>query len=319
MTGAAGALGRRLVARLAARGAPASGAPIVAMDLRPRPENELPEGVESVAMDVRDPELGELLREKGIDRVVHLAAVVTPGPGMSREEQRSIDVGGTENVLRCCLASGVRRLVVSSSGAAYGYRADSPRWIREEHPLAADDAFAYAWHKRLVEERLAVAREEHPQLEQVVLRLSTVLGRGIRNQITALFERRVLLGVRGGDDRFVFVWDEDVATCLEQALHGTVTGVFNLSGEGALSVEELARIMGKPYLRLPATFLRGALSLLHPLRLVPYGPEQVRFLQYRPVLDNRRVRKVFGFSPSKSSREAFELFLASRSVRSEEE
>lgn len=319
MTGAAGALGRRLVARLAASEALASDAPIVAMDLRPRPAKELPEGVEPVAMDVRDPRLEELLRERKIDRAVHLAAVVTPGPGMSREEQRSIDVGGTENVLRCCLAAGVRRLVVSSSGAAYGYRADSPRWIREEHPLAADEAFAYAWHKRLVEERLAAAREEHPQLEQVVLRLSTVLGRGVRNQITALFDRRILLGVRGGDDRFVFVWDEDVAACLERALHSTETGVFNLSGDGALSMAELARLMGKPYLRLPAVLLRSALALLHPLGLVPYGPEQVRFLQYRPVLDNRRVREVFGFSPKKSSREVFELFLASRAGRSEKE
>lgn len=316
MTGASGALGRCLVARLATSGALAEGEPLVAMDLRPLPESELPERAEPVALDVRDPGLEALLRQRGIDRVVHLAAVVTPGPGMTREEQRSIDVGGTENLLRCCLATGVRRLVVSSSGAAYGYRADSPRWLREEHPLAADDAFAYAWHKRLVEERLATARQEHPELEQVVLRLSTVLGRRIRNQITALFERRVLLGVRGGDDRFVFVWDEDVAACLEQALQSRVTGVFNLAGDGALSMGELARLLGKPYLRLPAVLLRAFLAVLHPLGLVPYGPEQVRFLQFRPVLDNRRVREVFGFRPTMTSREAFELFLASRADRS---
>lgn len=317
VTGAAGFLGQGLVERLVATGGNRAGDHrsrnhrIVAVDRRPLPEH-LSREVEPVEMDIRDPGLAELLRQREIDRVVHLAAVVTPGPGMSREEQHSIDVGGTENVLHSCLASGVRRLVVTSSGAAYGYRADSPRWLTEDHPLAADRAFAYAWHKRLVEERLALARQEHPELEQVVLRLSTVLGCEIHNQITALFERKVLLGVRGGDDRFVFVWNGDVAACLEQALHSRATGVFNLAGDGALSMSELAAIMGKPYLRLPAPPLHLVLGIAHPLGLVPYGPEQVRFLQYRPVLANRRLRDVFGFRPCKTSREAFEAFWASR-------
>ena len=56
--------------------------------------------------------------------------------GLSRREfEYSVDVLGTENVLQACRAAGVRKIVVSSSGAAYGYHADNPEWLSEDDPV----------------------------------------------------------------------------------------------------------------------------------------------------------------------------------------
>ena len=54
----------------------------------------------------------------------------------------------------------------------------------------------------------------------------------------------------------------------------------------------------------------GALSVLLNLYLlrIGYGPEQIDFLRYRPVLDNRRLKEVFGYVPMKTSAEAFHVF-----------
>ena len=82
---------------------------------------------------------------------------------------------------------GVERVVVSSSGAAYGYHADNPAWLTEDDPVRGTDTFPYSLHKRLVEEMLAGYRESAPQLEQVVLRIGTILGETVDNQITDLF------------------------------------------------------------------------------------------------------------------------------------
>jgi len=49
-----------------------------------------------------------------------------------------------------------------------------------------------------------------------------------------------------------------------------------------------------------------------PLRLTRYGPEQVGFLRWRPVLDNTRLKTVFGFVPRHTSAQAFERWAASR-------
>ena len=54
--------------------------------------------------------------------------------------------------------------------------------------------------------------------------------------------------------------------------------------------------------------LRAALAVLHRSGLVPYGPEQVDFLRYRPVLDNRRLKTELGYVPRKTSAEMFDFY-----------
>jgi UDP-glucose 4-epimerase len=61
-------------------------------------------------------------------------------------------------------------------------------------------------------------------------------------------------------------------------------------------------------LHLPAWLVKAALGIAHPLGLSRYGPEQVRFLQYRPVLANDALKEKFGYTPQKSSAEAFEFW-----------
>jgi UDP-glucose 4-epimerase len=315
VTGAAGYLGSNLVASLAGR-ASRDGDPacIVAGDVRELPpERRLP-GVEYAALDVRLPGLDKVLTAHRIDTVVHLAAIVTPGPRSNRELEYAVDVLGTRNVLEACVASGVRRIIVTSSGAAYGYHADNPDWLTEDHPVRGNEAFAYSHHKRLVEEMLADYRRTHPALEQVVFRVGTILGETTRNQITALFERPRLIAIKGSASPFVFIWDRDVAGAIEHAIFGGPAGVYNVAGDGALSIQEIAARLGKRCMTLPPGLLRAVLAVLHPLKLSRYGPEQVDFLRYRPVLDNRRLKEVFGYVPQLTSAEVFELFRRSHGL-----
>jgi hypothetical protein len=58
-----------------------------------------------------------------------------------------------------------------------------------------------------------------------------------------------------------------------------------------------AKALKKPLMVLPAGLLKLALGFARPLRLTRYGPEQVRFLQYRPVLDNTALKAEFGYTP----------------------
>ena len=312
VTGAGGYLGSQLIAALAAREG-ATGR-LLAVDVRPPPA-DLPAGIDCAQIDVRAPELVACFREHRPEVVVHLAAIVTPGPGSDRAFEYSVDVDGTGNVLRACLAAGVRRLVVSSSGAAYGYHADNPSWITEDQPLRGNESFAYAHHKRLVEEMLARWRREHPQLEQVVLRIGTILGATVNNQITALFEKPRLLAIRGSDSPFVFVWDEDVVGAILHAIAGGPAGVYNLADDNALTIRQIATRLGKRCVVVPPGLLRAALALLKPLHLTRYGPEQVDFLRWRPVLDNTRLKTVFGYTPKCSSAQAFALYADARASK----
>ena len=310
VTGADGFLGRGVVAALAREGV----STLVAADLREVPADRRLPGVTYLVQDVRDPALSQTLAAHAIDSVVHLASIVTPGRGSSREFEYSVDVLGSKNVLAACVATGVEHIVVSSSGAAYGYHADHPAWLRETDALRGNEVFAYAHHKRLVEEMLAQYRADHPALAQTVLRIGTILGERVDNQITALFDKPRLLAIRGSASPFVFIWDEDVTGALLHALEGAAPGCYNLAGDGALALRNIAARLGKPTLELPAGLLRTALRLGNALGVSRYGPEQLDFLRYRPVLLNTAL-KAWGYVPRKTSAQAFDAFVAARDAQ----
>ncbi|MBI3148223.1 MAG: SDR family oxidoreductase [Betaproteobacteria bacterium] len=310
VTGAGGYLGSQLVAALAAGRIEVNR--VVAADVREVPPERRLAGIEYAQADVRSPGLIKLFEQWQVDIVVHLASIVTPGKESNRQFEYSVDVQGTENVLVASTTTGVKKIIVSSSGAAYGYHADNPAWLTEDCPLRGNESFAYAHHKRLVEQMLARWRAEHPELQQVVFRIGTILGERVRNQITALFEKPVLIAIHGSDSPFVFVWDQDVVGCLLRAIGSDQTGIYNLAGDGVLTIHEIAAKLGKRCLELPPGLLRFGLRLLRAIGLTRYGPEQVDFLRYRPVLDNTRLKRDFGYLPQLSSAQVFDLYVRSR-------
>ena len=311
VTGAAGYLGKLTVAALAERGADLG--LVVALDVTEVPEDRRLAGVVYARASVCDAGLDALFREHAIDTVVHLAAIVRPPVKGGVELARKVDVEGTRNVLDACVSTGVTKLIVTTSGAAYGYHADNPAWLREDDPLRGNADLPYSHHKRLVEEMLADYRARHPSLAQLVFRPGTIVGDTVQSPVTDLFERPVVLGVAGSDSPFVFIWDADVVACLVRGVFGPEAGIYNLAGDGALTPRQIARRLGKPYLPVPAPVLRAALAVLHALGKSPFGPEQVAFLQYRPVLSNTRLKRELGYVPQKTSSEAFELYRMARS------
>jgi len=298
------------VARLASD--PSWDGQLIALDVREVPAEERIDGVIYRTGDVREPSLVEALADPPVDVVIHLAAVVSPGRKPDREFEYSVDVLGTRNVLQACLGASVGSIVVSSSGAAYGYHVDNPAWLCEDDALRGNLEFAYSDHKRQVEEMLARWRVAHPELRQLIFRPGTILGATTRNQITDLFDGRAVLALRGAETPFVLIWDEDVAECIVRGALGGRTGIFNLAGDGAVPIRELARMLGKPCVSLPVGWVRESLRAMRALGVTQYGPEQVDFLRYRPVLSNRRLKDEFGYTPRKTSREVFEFFLAER-------
>ncbi len=294
ITGAAGYVGSQLMSLLA------RDFPVIGVDIRPGSNTALR------LMDVRDPRLAAVLRAERISHVVHLASVLSPSADRARDYD--IDVNGTRNVLQACVAAGVRHFCYTSSGAAYGYHADNPPWLDESDALRGNVEFSYSDHKRLIEEMLAEYRQQHPELQQLIFRPGTILGGQTNNLITQLFQKRRLLAVRGSSSPFVFIWDQDVIAAMHQGLQNDARGIFNMAGDGALTLEQIAAILGKPVLRVPAAVIAAALRLGRLLRLTQYGPEQVNFLRYRPVLSNRRLKEEFGYQPAKTSEETFRFY-----------
>lgn len=312
VTGAAGYIGRLCVAALAKRLDELSA--LVALDWTEVDPAERLDGVVYEQGDICDPALKDLFRRNRIDTVVHLASIVRAPKGAPADLAYRVDVLGTQNILEACEATNAKRLIVTSSGAAYGYHPDNPEWLDEDDPLRGNDEFEYSKNKRLVENMLAYWRKERPELQQLIFRPGTVVGPDVHSPVTDLFEKPVVVGIAGSDSPFVFIWDQDLVACLVDAVFSDKVGIYNQAGDGALTPREIAKIIGKPYVPLPASLVKTLLWAFKGLGLTENGPERVKFLRYRPVLSNRRLKEEYGYVPELSSREAFELYARARGL-----
>jgi UDP-glucose 4-epimerase len=309
VTGASGYVGSAVLRALSSRAD--TDLRVIATDVRETIPDRRLQGVDYRVADVRADEMRQLISETIPNCVVHLASIVTPGKDSKREFEYSVDVLGTENVLKACVESNVGHIIVTSSGAAYGYHSDNPQPLRETDALRGNEEFAYSHHKRLVEEMLARYRADHPQLKQLIFRPGTILGENTNNQITRLWDGKFILGFWGSATPYVFIWDEDVVACIVKGIVEQSEGIFNLAGDGTMTSREIARAFGKTYLSLPVSLVKCLLWASKRLGLSQFGPEQTGFLQYRPVLNNEQLKHNFGYVPRKTTREVFDFYAKS--------
>ncbi len=113
------------------------------------------------------------------DVVIHLAFVIMG----SRDESQRVNVAGTRNVFQAC-ASGAdrgrpRRLVYTSSVAAYGYHSDNPVPLTEDVSTRGSPEHYYSEQKAALEAALARITQGSP-LEVFVLRPCIVAGPNAR-------------------------------------------------------------------------------------------------------------------------------------------
>lgn len=84
------------------------------------------------------------------------------------------------------------------------------------------------------------------------------------------------------------------------------------AGDGVVTVQDIAQLLHKSVVSIPASVIRNALFVMKQLNLTQYGEEQVDFLRYRPVLSNQKLKEEFGYIPQKTSLEVFQYYLESR-------
>ena len=186
---------------------------------------------------------------RGVDGVVHLAAIVSVPFSVAHYEQTyEVNVYGTKVLLDHCVAEGVGRFVFASSSAVYGEATYVP--INETHPTNPLSSYA---ETKLIAEQMCI-KDFGEVLAPVVLRCFNVYGRrqsanGYAGVITA-FKERLLAGeplVVYGDGLQTrdFIHVSHVATTVWLALNSDAIGVFNVCSGKAVCIRELAAVMAQ--------------------------------------------------------------------------
>ncbi len=304
ITGAAGSLGRRLVEKLLQDNTTT----VYATDIKTSPFSNS-ENLKYQEFDLRDLAFIDWVESISPDQIVHLASVLQISATLTREMAYEIDVVATTNLLEASIKTGVQKFIVTTSGAAYGYYPENKDIIVESRPTRGNNDYFYSAHKAEIEALMAQYREQHPSLKQIVFRPGAILGPNFEGPVVNLFRQKVLTGLLGYPGPFNFIWSEDVVNFIIEGLQTDVTGQFNMAGDGILTMKQIAQRLGKFYIALPELLIKTILSVAKPLGLTQYGPEQTKFIKYRPVLDNTKLKTSFEYQPQYSTSEALNAFL----------
>jgi len=306
VTGAAGSLGKALVKKLLQDQANS----IFATDIKDNPFDNN-EKLDYQQLDLRDDAFIQWVKTNQPEHIIHLASILQISARMTREQAYEVDVKATEKLLETAVEIGVKKFTITTSGAVYGYFEENKNIITEERQPRGNKDYFYSAHKAEVESIMADYRKHQPQLKQLVFRPGAILGPDFEGPVVNLFRQKMLVGLMGYPGPFNFIYSEDVIDWIIEGIHSDITGEYNMAGDGILTMAEIAKKLGKFYLALPVWLVRLVLTIAKPLGLTQYGPEQVKFIKFRPVLSNEKIKKYFKHQPRYSSDRVIDVFLAS--------
>jgi UDP-glucose 4-epimerase len=289
---------------------------VIAVDAVP-PEHDLGDA-EFVRADIRQPVIGKVLAQTGVDTVVHLDVSGTPLGSGGRTQAKETNVIGTMQLLGACQkAPTVRRLVVKSTTSVYGSASRDPAVFTETTPVKSPPSGGFAKDAVEVEGYVRGFARRRPDVAVAVLRFANILGPRVDTPLAEFFDLPVLPTVFGYDPRLQFVHEDDVDEVLvvasTEARRGTLnSGTFNVAGDGVLLLSQAARRLGKPTVPvlLPAVTWVG--QMLRTAGVTDFSREQIRLLTHGRVVDTRQMRETLGFTPAFTTAGTFRDFARTR-------
>jgi UDP-glucose 4-epimerase len=248
------------------------------------------------------------------DVVVHLAFIIMG----SRDESARVNLEGTRNVFEATVAADrPRRLVYTSSVAAYGYHADNPVPITEDVPPRGSPEHYYSEQKAACEAALAEITGGTP-LEVYVLRPCIVAG----PRAPALAEAMPWKQLPGPVKRVAqalpllkplfpdpgtplqLVHHDDVAAAI--ALAATTSappGAYNIAADGVLSMSDVAKALGARPVRVPRAAVSAASEVIARLPFVPSALEWLHVGRTSVVMDTTKAKSRLGWEPKYTAAE----------------
>lgn len=271
---------------------------------------------------------GDILDREAVDAlvaqadvVVHLAFIIMG----SRAESERVNLQGTRNVFEATVAAQKasgrpRRLVYTSSVAAYGYHSDNPVPLTEDVPTRGSAEHYYSAQKSACEEVLAEVTAESA-LEVFVLRPCIVTGPEAPALADAMPWNQLPAPLRGLSKvlqklkpvvpdpgvPLQLVHHDDVATAIAlAAVAPAPPGAYNIAGDGVVTISDVARALGGRPVRVPAAAASAASAAISHLPFVPSLLEWLHVARASVVMDTTRAKRDLGWHPTHTSAEALE-------------
>jgi UDP-glucose 4-epimerase len=252
-----------------------------------------------------------------VDVVIHLAFIMFG----SREESARVNLAGARNVFEATVAAErPKRLVYTSSVAAYGYHSDNPVPLIEDVPPRGSPEHYYSEQKAACEAELAEITKGS-SLEVFILRPCIVAGpkapaladampwRHLPGVVQSATRAVPLLKMPVPDPGFPLqlVHHDDVAAAIALAATSDAPpGAYNIAGEGEVSISEVVTALGGRPVRVPAVAATAASAAIAHMPFVPSALEWLHVARASVVMDTSKAKSQLGWKPKYTSAETLQ-------------
>lgn len=207
-----------------------------------------------------------------MDAVIHLAFIVV-AKVLDIAEIFVINIEGSKNVALAAADSGVKKLIYTSSVAAYGMLSGNPLLLTEDMPIRGvqNKKNYYPFTKATVENFLADFAETHPELMITLFRPHVLTGPNFLRYSSNLFivpdltkPAKSYWGFRpeGPNGSLLqYTHEQDLAKAIRYALHNPLPGAYNIAGE-PMEFEGYLRDQGIKFRHIPWGAAYGLASVL---------------------------------------------------------
>jgi UDP-glucose 4-epimerase len=273
-------------------------------------------GLEFVRADIRNPLIVKVLQTTEVDTVIHLNLLATPVGVGGRPQMKEINVIGTMQLFAACQrAERLRKVVMKSTTAVYGAGSRDPAVFTEDMSARSEPPRGYAKDSVEAEGYGRSFGRRRPDAAVTILRFANLMGPDIHAALTRYFSLPVVPTALGYDPRIQLLHEEDAVEVLYRAVREAHPGTYNVAADGVLPLSQALRLLGRPSVPLALPLAGAVGALLRRVGLVDFSGDQLRMLVYGRVADNARLKRGFGFTPSRTTREALLDFAAGHRVR----
>ncbi len=306
ITGSSGYIGSKLVESLQHNTRVEQ---IIGLDLKPSPKPQ--PKLHFYCRDIREP-LNDLLNRHDIDTVIHTAYVLPPLH--NKKLMEDININGTKNVMALCEDSKVSHLIYTSSTTAYGFHPDNPVPMDETQPLRGDEDFIYSKNKREIENLFKDFVTANKNIDTTILRTSFVIGPTADNPVSRYIKKKIAI-LPKENAAIQFVHENDLTRAVLWCLEKKISGIFNITGEGAVSFPDMITAMGNVPVFLPYSALKllNEVAWKFRLKVLTETPSAgLAMIRFPWIATARKFIDQTGFQFEYSSQQAFESFAEGR-------
>jgi len=243
---------------------------IIGLDLKPL-NGEIHSKIKFVKGDVRD--LSDLRSAfKNIDVLIHMTFVVIdsiPDP----ETIYDINFNGSKNVFNIAAELKIKKVIYSSSIAAYGKNVSNSEFLTEESPILGHEfiSFYYPYTKSLVENFLIDFKKNNPEIKITIFRPHVIVGPHFLSYTDNfkfsygqyISKKRVYwrIGHKNSISLTQFTDENDLANVMYYAVSNSFPGVYNIAGE-PFDITEILCDLGKKVKYIPLWLVESFLKFV---------------------------------------------------------